>query len=59
MGRKAKKSGSGKAMLVVAIVAAIIFAAKGGWTVFLVLMLGCALVAIFGKKKGCRQYRVV
>ncbi|MFM0356460.1 TerB N-terminal domain-containing protein [Paraburkholderia nemoris] len=30
---------------------AIIFAPKGGWTVFLVFVLGCVLVAIFGKKK--------
>lgn len=51
MGRKAKKSGSGAGTLVVAIVMAIIFAPKGGWTVFLVFMLGCVLVAIFGKKK--------
>ncbi|MFM0716347.1 TerB N-terminal domain-containing protein [Paraburkholderia strydomiana] len=51
MGRKAKKSGSGAGTLVVAIVMAIIFAPKGGWTVFLVFVLGCVLVAIFGKKK--------
>ena len=51
MGRKAKKSGSGAGTLLVAIVMAIIFAPKGGWTVFLVFVLGCVLVAIFGKKK--------
>lgn len=51
MGRKAKKSGSGAGTLVVAIVMAIIFAPKGGWTVFLVFVFGCVLVAIFGKKK--------
>jgi len=51
MGRKAKKSGSGAGTLVVAIVMAIIFAPKGGWTVFLVFVLSCVLVAIFGKKK--------
>ena len=51
MGRKAKKSGSGEGTLVVAIVMAIIFAPKGGWTVFLVFVLGCVLVAIFSKKK--------
>ena len=51
MGRKAKKSSSGAGTLVVAIVMAIIFAPKGGWTVFLVFVLGCVLVAIFGKKK--------
>jgi hypothetical protein len=51
MGRKAKKSGSGAGTLVVAIVMAIIFAPKGGWRVFLVFVLGCALVAIFSKKK--------
>ncbi|WMY11313.1 tellurite resistance TerB family protein [Paraburkholderia phenoliruptrix] len=51
MGRKAKKSGSGAGTLVVANVMAIIFAPKGGWTVFLVFVLGCVLVAIFGKKK--------
>lgn len=51
MGRKVKKSGSGAGALVVAIVMAIIFAPKGGWTVFLVFVLGCVLVAIFGKKK--------
>jgi predicted benzoate:H+ symporter BenE len=28
---------------------AIIFAPKGGWTVFLVFVLGCVLVTIFGK----------
>lgn len=51
MGRKVKKSGSGAGALVVAIVMAIIFAPKGGWTVFLVFVLGCVLAAIFGKKK--------
>ena len=51
MGRKAKTSGSGAGTLVVAIVMAIIFAPKGGWTVFLVFVLGCVLVAIFSKKK--------
>jgi tellurite resistance protein len=51
MGRKAKKSGSGAGMLVVAIVVAIIVAPKGGLTVFLVFVLGCVLVAIFSKKK--------
>ena len=51
MGRKAKKSGSGAGTLVVAIVMAIIFAPKGGWTVFRVFLLGCVLVAVFGKKK--------
>ncbi|TDY24588.1 hypothetical protein B0G81_5027 [Paraburkholderia sp. BL6665CI2N2] len=51
MGGKARKSGSGAGTLVVAIVMAIIFAPKGGWTVFLVFVLRCVLVAIFGKKK--------
>lgn len=39
MPRKAKKTGSGVTPLIVAIVLAIIFAPKGGWTVFLLLML--------------------
>ncbi|CAM2192096.1 Tellurite resistance protein TerB [Paraburkholderia kururiensis] len=51
MGRKAKKSGSGAGTLVVAIVMAIIFAPKGGWTVFLVFVLCCVLVAMLSSKK--------
>jgi len=52
MGRKVKTSGSGAGTLVVVIVMAIIFAPKGGWTVFLVFVLGCVLVAVFSKKKA-------
>jgi len=51
MGRKAKKSSSGAGTLVVAIVMAIIFAPKGGGTVFLVFMLAYVIVAIFADKK--------
>ncbi|CAB3794481.1 TerB N-terminal domain-containing protein [Paraburkholderia fynbosensis] len=51
MGRKAKKSGSGTGMLVLALLLAIVFAPKGGWTVFLLFLLVSALVAAFSQKK--------
>lgn len=51
MGRKAKKSGGGTGTLLVVIVVAILLAPKGGWTIFLVFLLVCVLVAALSRKK--------
>ncbi|NPT41008.1 hypothetical protein GNZ12_06680 [Paraburkholderia sp. 1N] len=51
MGRKAKKSGSGTGMLVLGLLPAIVVAPKSAWTVFLLFLLTCALVAAFSQNK--------
>jgi hypothetical protein len=56
MGRKAKKSGSGAGMLMLALLLAIVLAQKFGRTGFLVLFLGRVRVAIFDKKKELASF---
>jgi uncharacterized tellurite resistance protein B-like protein len=52
MVRKAKKSGSGAGVTIVALTLVILFAPKGGWTFFFLFLLVCVLIAHFGRKKG-------
>lgn len=51
MSHKAKKSGAGVGVLIVALLIAIVAAPKGNWTIAFIFSLTCVIVSILTKKK--------